>query len=178
MGNCMSDAIAEKIYIEKRYDYDTKEGILKKVKDKIDLKIYDIYDNKKGLELKLKGNIFEKNILGLLKEINLLYDDYAKELLVNVINNIEKLEDITYEKIMRLAKKNDNCFKYRERKEYINDISYLTEDLNLFCDCISLISSEEIFVENYLSLWNILRDKIIMKLKNPLKTAIIITMSV
>ena len=171
MGTYLDIGIATTIYARKEdswRDY-LKEQVLENLSKNIDLNIYNIIDEEKYVILEIKPEIFENEIVNILRE-RLKYCKNPKE----EMEKINKIKGLSYKELINIAKE----------KSIINfclmesaDISYIAERIEVYCDFISILSEGKVFFECYNNMFNYIRNLLIATSKNPLKTAQIITIS-
>lgn len=172
MGNYIGVGVAINIYIKKK-KYTTKE-ILNKISKTINLKNYEISnDDEKYLILNIKKEIFENNIVELLKEEYNYCSENDKKYLEERINEIKGK---SYNELIEIAQKGLAGFSYHKGKEaVVNNISYIEDELKIYCDLIWYISDGKFSYECYYDMFKFIRKHIIKSLKNPLKGSIFIS---
>lgn len=172
MSKYLGIGVAIKIYI-KREKYPTKT-ILSKIDKKINLKNYQINeDDEKYLILNIKRDVFEQNIYELLKEEHEYCSENDKKY---IESRLEEIKGKGYEELIEIAKKGIAGFSYHEGKEAkINNISYVKDELKMYCDLIWYTLDGKFSYECYFDIFEYMRNHIIRSLKNPLKGAIFIT---
>ena len=173
MGQYLAVGVATKIFVEKRGE--KKENLRDEFNKNFNLKLYDIYEEEKYFILMLKKDIFEKNILELIREMKPKTrqeddDDY---------NNIEmELCKKKYDEILEIAKeKKLYKFQFFEGSEFTNDVTYMLKKSRIaFCDIIGIEIDGKAFFECYYNIFSFLRNSIIESLKNELRDTIVVTL--
>lgn len=177
MGRYLSCGIADTIYINSLKDDRKDEEALVRIGENIDLSIYDRIDkqNDEYIILKLKREVFEKNIASFIEEQLEFLDDNDKASLNEVL---EKIKGKSYDELMEIAKKrNLYGFSYLNGNILCNAAYYLDSSMKsrIFCDMVDILSEGKIIIEYYVGFFSYLRKCIIEKSKNPLKSALILT---
>lgn len=177
MGRYLSCGIADTIYINSLKDNRKDEEALARIGKNIDLRIYDRIDkqNDDYIILKLKKEVFEKNIVSFIEEQLKFLDDYDKTLVNEVL---KKIKGKTYDELMGIAQnRNLQWFCYLNGNIICNSAYYLDHSMKsrIFCDIVDIFSDGKIITEYYVGFFSYLRKCIIEKSKNPLKTAFVVT---
>ena len=171
MGRYLSCGIAERILVDKeRY---SKDEILDKIKDSIDINIYDTDESEEYVELKLKKDILEKYAIKFIEE----------QLKIAKINNskierLKELENKKYEELMEIAhEKRYINFEFLEGYiGFSNDISYLADGLTITADIIDFLNDGKIIIECYYNLFRYFRNQVIQNSSNPIRTAMVVSL--
>ena len=148
MGRDLGIGLAIKIYVKRKGysfkgEYSTEE-ILDKLKEKLDLSLYKVNNRYSDyLVLELNEEIAEKNIVSFLEEEKEFLDKYDKK---EVEEAIELLKNEGYKKVIEKKNSIGCCgFQYLEGNILSNDIGYLDDDLDMFCDGVFFTLKEKSF---------------------------------
>ena len=95
---------------------------------------------------------------------------------MKIIKELSILRGLSYEQIMEIAKNKKLLnFLYDEGTRVSNDISYLSDDISIFCDLICTYIDGKVLFECYYNIFNYVRNMMVSMSNNPLKTAQMIT---
>lgn len=175
MGQYLSCGIATEIIVEKRWD--STEKILEKMKNKIDLNIYDISQDDKYICLSIKEDIFEKYAIPFIEEqLEPVKNNLTTEKELRSLKNFEELKGKSYEELIKISNEKSNYFFQRtEGNRVCNDVSYLTDGNIAYADVINYISDGKIFMECYHDIFDYIRSLMIKSSTNPIRTAAVVT---
>lgn len=177
MGRYLSCGVAYTIYIKNLGDDNKNEEVLSRIGQNIDLSLYDRSDEKndKYIILKMKKDIFEKNIVEFIEEQSNYFDQYSR---TKIKQDLEKIKGKEYKELMEIATKHSlQSFCFFKGNEICNDAFYLDSDMKslIFCDIIDFYSTGKILIENYAIFFSYLRRCTIETSNNPIKTALVLT---
>lgn len=179
MGQYLACGLAEKIYVKKMQEYFitknyTKEEIISKFENKLNLEIYDVTEDDNYVYLTLKDDIFSNYVLSFIEEE---LNNTRTHIKTEALSNLEQFRNLSKKDFMEeLLKKNNRFVHFFEGNKYTNDISYILDDtrLNIFCDLIYFADDGKTIFECYNSLFYYLRKTIIEKSNNPIKDAFVL----
>lgn len=170
MGQYLAVSIANKIYVQDSYR--VLAELPEKLKENVDLSIYNIKKENSGFVLELKEEVFMKNIVPLLKEISESCHRCDKETIEEIFTEIE---DKSIAQIIEESEEEDINFSYEKGSIASNDISYILDGYDVVCDSFLVFIEGKVFFECYYSMFTFFRNSIIKSLKNPLKSAIMVS---
>lgn len=175
MGQYLACGIATKIIVEKKWN--KTEEVLKKMKRRIDLNIYNISENDKYICLDIKENIFEKYAIPFIEEqLEIIKDNITNERILEDFKNFKELEGKSFEELVKISNEKSNYFFQKlEGNRFCNDVSYLTKGDFAYADIISYISDGKIFMECYYNMFDYIRKLIVKSSTNPIRTSAIVT---
>lgn len=175
MGQYLDCGIATEIIVEKRRN--STEKILEKIKNKIDLNIYNISQNDELVCLDIKEDVFEKYAIPFIEEqLEMVKSNLTTEKELKSLKNLEELKGKSYEELIKISNEKSNYFFQRlEGNRFCNDVSYLTDGDIAYADVISYISDGKIYMECYHDIFDYIRKLIIKSSKNPIRTAAVVT---
>ena len=167
MGRYLASGIATKIVI--RRDQFSKEEILNQIMENVDLKLYDVYDSDPNwLFLEIKKEVFENNIIELLKEeINYC----GKHDIAFIKKAIDDLQNQKKDMLLEYIKTDSEVLYYSDGCLVSNNLGYISDKLRAFCDIIPIVSDGKIDMECYNEIFLYLRRHIVKSLENELKGA-------
>lgn len=176
MGQYLSFGIAKSIIIDKE-GY-PKEKVLKKIEKSIDLNIFkQPEETEKYLILDLKEDIMEKYAIKFIEEQLEIAEENTEEKISNN-NCIKELENKKYAELMEIAEQKKYLnFQFLEGCIVTNDVSYLTDGLTAFADIIIYLSDGKIIMECYNAIFRYIRNQIIKNSANPIKTAMVVSIT-
>lgn len=173
MGQYLACGVATCINIRKgRY---TTNQILEDLKLKMNLDIFNIFDDEEVMCLEIKKDIFEENIIDFIKsQIIPVNGRHLKEQL----EYLDKFKGKNFDEMIEFSKEeNDPVFYYSEGYFNItNIVSYIftNVDCDATVDMVSYISEGKIIMECWYNMFCYLRDRIVKSTDNPLKDAIFV----
>ncbi len=172
MGQYLTIGIATKIYLRKNHL--KKENLENSFTKNFKISIYDVSEYEDYFVLTLKEDVLEHNIIELLNEMKQKASHSQQE---KYIKAEEQLKGKKYKELIEIAdEKSVYKFQLVEGARYIcNDISYILEEGDAFCDIIGIESDGKVFFECYSNIFTFIRNSIIESLKNELKYALVIT---
>ena len=174
MGTFLCCGIAKTIIVKK--ESNTKEDILQKMRNAIDLNIYnEPLENEKYLLLEMKREYLEKYVIEFIEEqLEIaVQDTNEKEDHKSIIEN---LRNKNYDELMQIAEeKQYQNFQLVEGNIYSNDISYIANKLTIFADIIVYMIDGKILMECYTDMFRYLRNLILKNSNNPIKTSAVIS---
>lgn len=179
MREYLSCGIAKRIIIRSKNEDESKNTILERIGRNIDLNLYDRIDNEEYIILNIKKEIFQKNVYKLVNEqVNkILMHEFDKEY---TQYQLKDLEDMKYDELIQVSKRGGiNAFYFKRGDEISNDISYLDLEgkCKVYCDLIQFAQTGETIFECCKGMFTYFRNGIINSSENPLKTAIVITLT-
>lgn len=179
MKEYLSCGIAKRIIIRNEKENESNDAILGRIGKNIDLNLYDRIDNEEYIILNIKKDILQKNAYELVNEqINkILMDEFNK---VYTQYQLKELKNVKYDELIRISKfRGIDAFYFKRGDEISNDISYLDLErkCKIYCDLIQISQTGETFFECYSGMFTYFRNCIIKSSENPLKTALVITLT-
>ena len=109
MGQYLDCGIATEIIVEKRRN--STEKILEKLKNKIDLNIYDISQNDELVCLDIKEDIFEKYAIPFIEEqLEMVKSNLTTEKELKSLKNLEELKGKSYEELIKISNEKSHYF--------------------------------------------------------------------
>ena len=177
MGRYLSCGIAHTIYIKNLRDDNKNEEALSRIGQNIDLNLYERIDEEsdKYIILKIKKDVFEKNVVEFIEEQSKFFVGDSKRIINETLQNIKGK---TYDELIEIAKeRNLYSFSYIKGNILCNNAFYLDSGLDswIFCDVIDLYSTGKILIEDSVQYFSYLRKCIIEASNNPIKTALVVT---
>ncbi len=173
MGLAMVIGVATRIYVEKklRFKVYSKDEILEKLKNSLNLELYDVDENEEYVIFDIKNDIFIDNIYDLLKNemegFRWRDENDVAELneilrLIEQKKSVKDVEKVICEKgSYYLHMMEGNCFE---------TISYICEDdLCIMARLLVYDLSYKVYLECYFQTFNYLRKKLRSAIDNPLK---------
>lgn len=174
MGTYLCCGIAKRITVEK--ERKTKEEILERLKESIDLDIYEEpIENERFLMLEIKKEILENYAIDFIEEQLKIGKQNTTDDRYNRME-IWDLKGKKYEELIDIAK-NHECIQFEliEGCIFANDISYIAKGLRIYADVIIYSSDGKIIMECYNEIFRYFRNLIIKSSNSPIKTAVVVS---
>lgn len=172
MGIALDIGVATKISIEKKSGFKmySKDEILEKLKDCLNLELYNIDEDEESVLLEIKEDIFLKNIYNLLltETLSSKWKNEDKENFDKLLLSIKKAKSIN--EVEEIVKDKGSYYMFFCEGCPWEDISYISdEDLNIIPKMLVFENSYKVIFETYYSIFRYLRAKIQQAIDNPLK---------
>ncbi len=175
MGTYLSCGIAKTINVKKK-GY-AKEVILEKLGKSVNLDIYDEPEETEDyLIFELKKDIMEKYAVEFVKEqLNIAKENSVEP--EKIKHDIKDLENKKYDELMEMAEiKRYRNFQYIEGNVFSNDVSYISDGLDIIADIIVYALEGKVIMECYNSIFRYFRNLILKNSTNPIKTAAVVSL--
>ena len=172
MGTFLSIGLAKTIFIRKNNTDETFDEMREGLSKNFDLSLYEEITLDKYFVLDLKSEIFEKEIINLLKEISDNASEYDKD---NIHENMNKMQGKRYEEVKEMASNGEISFSCVKGSRVSNDISYLLDNHEGFADIMSIICDGKIIMECYSDIFYFMRNIIVNALKSKLRKCVVIS---
>jgi len=177
MGTYLSCGIAKTIKVKK--ENFSKKEIIEKLSKAIDINIYDLSeDTDECLKFELKKDIVEKYAVKFAEEqLKIAEQDINKTDEDSM--SLKSLENKKYDELMEILESNQ-CYNFQlieGFRFFENDISYITKGLLVFADIIKFLDDGKAIMECYSDVFRYFRNQGIENSNNPIKTAMVVTIT-
>ena len=175
MSRWLTCGIATRITVIK--DGDTKENIINELQKELDLNIYNVGEDSKCVYLDMKENMFKEYAIAFVKE-QLSTLKVEETYLKNELAKLDEIANDSYDEIMEYADIcSCICFQLDKGTIVSNNVNYLIPGHTAFADVIDYISDGKIIMECWNELFSYLRKAIIKGSNNPIRTAVVVTIT-